>query len=123
MRKFVLLTFLLVSCVAQADDWALVSSDDASRTFLGPVAVTSKATDEVRFKIRQVHNTQKDMMGLFFNTTEKVYVLACRSRQMLFRQQFLLVDDEIVWSFPESKKVQKASLELSDEVLVKVCTR
>jgi hypothetical protein len=123
MRKFVVAAVLVLSTSAHAEDWVLLSSDDTSRTLLDAASVQRKASNEVRFQIQRVHSAQKDMMGLQYNTTRSRYLLDCQSGLVLFRQQFLLQDDEVVWTFPESDKVQKASMELPDGVMADICRR
>jgi hypothetical protein len=114
---------LVLSTSAHAEDWVLLSSDDTSRTLLDAASVQRKSSDEVRFQIQRVHSAQKDMMGLQYNITRSRYLLNCQSGLVLFRQQFLLQDDEVVWTFPESDKAQKASMELPDGVMADICRR
>lgn len=123
MRKFVVAAALVLSTSAHAEDWVLLSSDDSSRTLLDAASVQRKSSDEVRFQIQRVHSAQKDMMGLQYNITRSRYLLDCQSGLVLFRQQFLLQDDEVVWTFPESDKAQKASMELPDGVMAHICRR
>lgn len=123
MRKFVAAAVLLLSTSAYAEDWVLLSSDDSSRTLLDAASVQRKASTEVRFQIQRVHSAQKDMMGLQYNITRSRYLLDCQSGLVLFRQQFLLQDNEVVWTFPESDKAQKASMELPDGVMADICRR
>jgi hypothetical protein len=123
MRKFVVAAALVLSTSAHAEDWVLLSSDDTSRTLLDAASVQRKSSDEVRFQIQRVHSAQKDMMGLQYNITRSRYLLNCQSGLVLFRQQFLLQDDEVVWTFPESDKAQKASMELPDGVMADICRR
>jgi hypothetical protein len=49
------------------------------------------------------------------------YKISCQLGLILFQQKFLLNDDEIVWTHPASNKKQKVTLELSDEVVGKIC--
>jgi hypothetical protein len=123
MRKFVVAAALVLSTSAHAENWILLSSDDSSRTLLDAASVQRKSSDEVRFQIQRVHSAQKDMMGLQYNITRSRYLLNCQSGLVLFRQQFLLQDDEVVWTFPESDKAQKASMELPDGVMADICRR
>ena len=123
MRKFVVAVALVLSTSAHAENWVLLSSDDSSRTLLDAASVQRKSSDEVRFQIQRVHSAQKDMMGLQYNITRSRYLLNCQSGLVLFRQQFLLQDDEVVWTFPESDKAQKASMELPDGVMADICRR
>lgn len=121
MGKFVWAGLLLLSAAAHAQEWVLLTSDETSRTLLDVASVERNASDEVRFQLKRVHTGQKDMMGLQYNATSSRYVLDCQSGLILFRQQFLLKDEEVVWTFPESGKAQKASMELPDAVIDAVC--
>lgn len=121
MGKFVLAGLLWFSAGAYAQEWVLLTSDEASRILLDVASLERNAPDEVRFQLKRVHTGQKDMMGLQYNATSSRYVLDCQSGLILFRQQFLLKDEEVVWTFPESGKAQKASLELPDAVIDAIC--
>ncbi len=121
MNRIVFTGLLLLSVWARAGDWVQLSSDDSSRLMLDAASVQRNASNEVRFQIQRIHNAQKDMMGLSYNAIRNDYLLACQSGQILRRQQFLLQDDEVVWTFPESTKVQKATPELSETVIQEVC--
>jgi hypothetical protein len=61
------------------------------------------------------------MMGLQHNAALVNYKISCQLGLILFQQKFLLNDDEIVWTHPASNKKQKLTLELSDEVVGKIC--
>lgn len=121
MNRWVFTGLLLVSAWTRAGDWVQLSSDDSSRLMLDAASVQRNASNEVRFQVKRIHSAQKDMMGLSYNATRNDYLLACQSGQILRRQQFLLQDDEVVWTFPESTKAQKAAPELSDTVVQEVC--
>lgn len=121
MNKLVFTALLLVSAWSRAEDWVLLSSDGASRILLDAASIERNASNEVRFQVRRTLGAQRDMMGLGYNATQSRYVLACESGQILFRQQFLLQGEEVVWTFPESGKPQKAGDELPEAVLSTVC--
>lgn len=121
MGKFVWAAWLLFAAGAHAQEWVLLTSDETSRTLLDAASVERNAPDEVRFQLKRVHTGQKDMMGLQYNATSSRYVLDCQAGLLLFRQQFLLKDEEVVWTFPESGKAQKASMELPEAVIDAVC--
>lgn len=121
MHRFIFAVVFWASGASHAADWVVLTSDESSRILLDLASVERKAPDEVRFRVKRIHSGQKDMMGLQYNATLGRYVLACDSGIVMFRQQFLLKDDEVVWTFPESGKAQKASQELSDAVIGAVC--
>lgn len=122
MNRFVFALLMLASASAGAEEWVTLSSDGSSRILLDAGSVERKPQGESSFRIKRIYGAQKDMMGLGYNATLSRYVLSCRTGEVLFRQQFLLQDDEVVWTFPESGKVQKASLELPDAVVGAICT-
>ncbi len=121
MNKFVVAWCLLVSAWARAADWVPVASSDDTRILLDAASVERTASNEVRFQLRRLLGGQRDMMGLGYNATQSRYVLSCDSGQILFRQQFLLQGEEVVWTFPESSKPQKAGDELPETLLETLC--
>lgn len=121
MKKIIFLAFVFLSALAKADDLILLSSDEVSSTFLDASSVKRISSQQVQFQIKQIYRSQRDMMGLQHNAASTKYTVACQSGLIHSRQKFLLNEDEIVWTFPASNKKQKAKLELSDEVLEKIC--
>ncbi len=109
------------SAFARSDDWVLLSSDELSNTFFNASSVKRSSSKQVQFQTKVIYRSQRDMMGLQHTAALTNYTASCQSGQILFRQKFLLNDDEIVWTFPASDKKQKITMELSDEVLGKVC--
>lgn len=112
---------MFFSVLAKGDDWILLSSDELSSTFLDASSVKRTSSKQVQFQVKLIFRYPRDMMGLQHNAASTKYTVSCKSGLIFFRQKFLLNDDEIVWTFPASNKKQKAELELSDEVLGKVC--
>ena len=121
MKKILFAALLFLSLSAKGDDWVLVSSDALSRTYLDSSLIKKTSSNQVNFQIKQVFLSQRDMMGLQHNAALIKYRLSCQSGLISLQQKFFLNDDEIVWTFPASNKKQKATLELSDEVLGKIC--
>ena len=121
MKKILTLVLLFLSLSAKGDDWVFVSSDELSRTFLDASSIKRTSSKQIDFQIKQVFNSQRDMMGLQHNAAVTNYKISCQLGLILFQQKFLLNDDEIVWTHPASNKKQKAALELSDEVVGKIC--
>lgn len=125
MKRFVLAGCLLASAASQAGpqgaDWVPVASGDTGRILLDAASVERNASNEVRFQVRRILSSQQDMMGLGYNATQSRYVLSCDAGQILFRQQFLLQGDEVVWTFPESSKPQRAGDELPEILLETLC--
>lgn len=121
MKKIVFLVLMFFSALAKGDDWVLLSSDQLSSTFLDGLSVKRTSSQQAQFQIKLVFRYPRDMMGLQHNAASTKYTVSCKSGLILFRQKFLLNDDEIVWTFPASNEKQKAKLELPDEVLDKVC--
>jgi hypothetical protein len=61
-------------------------------------------------------------MKLQHSITQKKYNQKTSAyKKNILCQKFLLNDDEVVWTHPASNKKQKLSLELSDEVVGKIC--
>ncbi len=121
MKKILFAALLCLSLSAKGDDWVLLSSDELSKTFLDTSSIKRTASKQIDFQIKQVFNSQRDMMGLQHNAALMKYKISCQLGLILFQQKFLLNDDEIVWTHPTSDKKQKATLELSDEVVGKIC--
>jgi hypothetical protein len=121
MKKFIFLVLIFFSPLAKSADWVLLSNDELSSTFLDVHSVKRTSSKQVQFQIKLIFRSQRDMMGLLHNAASTNYKISCKSGLILFRQKFLLNDDEIVWTHPASDKKQKVELELSDEVLKKVC--
>jgi hypothetical protein len=121
MKKIFFAALLCLSLSAKGDDWVLLSSDELSKTFLDTSSIKRTASKQIDFQIKQVFNSQRDMMGLQHNAALMKYKMSCQLGLILFQQKFLLNDDEIVWTHPASDKKQKATSELSDEVVGKIC--
>lgn len=121
MKVLVLVVGLIAAAGAHAADWVMVASDAASRTWVDQSSIKRETADQVKVRIKQVFGTPKDMMGLRYDATQSDYRIACQSSQVLFRQQFLMEGDDIVWTYPESNKAQQASLELPEAVTSAVC--
>jgi hypothetical protein len=121
MKKILFTALLCLSFSAQAKDWVLLSSDELSKTFLDTSSIKRSSSKQIDFQIKQVFNSQRDMMGLQHNAALMKYKISCQLGLILFQQKFLLNDDEVVWTHPASINKQKAALELSDEVVGKIC--
>ena len=121
MKKILTLVLLFLSLSAKGDDWVFVSSDELSKTFLDASSIKRTSSQQENFQIKHVFFSQRDMMGLQHNAAVTNYKISCQLGLILFQQKFLLNDDEIVWTHPASDKKQKATLELSDEVIGKIC--
>ena len=121
MKKILFAALLCLSLSARGDDWVLLSIDELSKTFLDTSSIKRTSSKQIDFQIKQVFNSQRDMMGLQHNAALMKYKKSCQLGLILFQQKFLLNDDEIVWTHPASDKKQKAILELSDEVMGKIC--
>lgn len=123
MKKLIFLGLLFFSALAKSEDWIPLSSDELSSTFIHVSSVQRASPKQVQFQIKQVFRSARDMMGLQHNAASTNYTISCQSGLVLLQQKFLLNDDDIVWTFPASNNKQKAKLELSDEVLDKVCPK
>ena len=121
MKKFIFLVLIFFSPWAKSADWVLLSNDELSSTFLDVHSVKRTSSKQVQFQIKLIFRSQRDMMRLLHPPASTNYKISCKCGLILFRQKFLLNDDEIVWTHPASDKKQKVELELSDEVLKKVC--
>ena len=121
MKKILFAAILCLSFSAKANDWVLLSSDELSKTFLDTSSIKRSSSKQIDFQIRQVFSSQRDMMGLQHNAAVTNYKISCQLGLILFQQKFLLNDDEVVWTHPASNKKQKLRLELSDEVVGKIC--
>jgi hypothetical protein len=121
MKKILSTALLCLSFSAQANDLVLLSSDELSKTFLDTSSIKRSSSKQIDFQIKQVFNSQRDMMGLQHNAALMKYKISCQLGLILFQQKFLLNDDEVVWTHPASNKKQKAALELSDDVVGKIC--
>ncbi len=121
MKKILALVLLFFSLSANGADWIFLSSDELASTFLDASSIKRASAKQVNFQIKQVFRSQRDMMGLQHNAAVINYRISCQLGLVLFQQKFLLNGDEIVWTFPASEKKQNVTLELSDEVLQKVC--
>ena len=121
MKKLIFLVLIIFSPLAKSADWVLLSNDELSSTFLDVHSLKRTSSKQVQFQIKMVFRSQRDMMGLLHNAASTNYKVSCQSGLIVFRQKFLLNDDEIVWTHPASNQKQKVALELSDEVLRKVC--
>ncbi len=121
LKNILLVMLLCWSGAARSADWVLVSSDETARTYLDASSVSRGASGETRFSLKLAYNNRRDMMSLEYNGALKNVVIACSSGMVLYRQQFLLNDDEVVWTFPESSKPDKADKELPEAIIRKVC--
>jgi hypothetical protein len=121
MKAFVLMMCLTTAAAAHAGDWVVLASDTTSRTLVDTSSIKRDASDQVSFRIKQVFSTTKDMMGLRYDAAQSDYRISCQSSLVLFRQQFLMDGDEIVWTYPASDKSQKTSLELPEAVTSAIC--
>jgi hypothetical protein len=121
MKKILFTALLCLSFSAQANDLVLLSSDELSKTFLDTSSIKRTFSKQIDFQTKQVFRSQRDMMGLQHNAAVTNYKISCQLGLILFQQKFLLNDDEIVWTHPASNKKQKLTLELSDEVVGKIC--
>jgi hypothetical protein len=121
MKKILFAAFLCLSFSAKGNDLVLLSSDELSKTFLDTSSIKRTSSKQIDFQIKQVFRSQRDMMGLQHNAAVINYKISCQLGLIFFQQKFLLNDDEVVWTHPASNKKQKAALELSDEVVGKIC--
>lgn len=121
MKKILSTALLCLSFSAQANDLVLLSSDELSKTFLDTSSIKRTSSKQIDFQTKQVFRSQRDMMGLQHNAVVINYKISCQLGLILFQQKFLLNDDEVVWTHPASNKKQKAALELSDDVVGKIC--
>ena len=121
MRKFIFAVLLLISAAARGNETVLLSTDELSRTFLILPLDDKTEGNKIRFQIKVVFNTPRDMMGLSFNATTKTYVISCKQDRILLKQEFLLDNDITVWTFPASKNKGKLSSEFSRDILAKIC--
>lgn len=121
MRSLVVIALFILSTAASADDWTLLSTAEPTRTYITTPVATGDSANAFRFQLKTVFINRMDMMGLQYDASLKTFVVSCEARTVLFRQQFLLDGDEVVWTFPESRKEQPAHLELAPEVLPKIC--
>ena len=121
MKKILFVVFLCLSFSAKGNGLVLLSSDELSKTFLDTSSIKRSSSKQIDFQIRQVFNSQRDMMGLQHNAAVINYKISCQLGLILFQQKFLLNNDEVVWTHPASNKKQKLTLGLSDEVVGKIC--
>lgn len=121
MRRLGLVALLAVSPPVLCDDWELIASDEVSAVYLGGRAATFEAGREVRFRVKLVYRKRRDMMGLFYDTATKDYVLACAAGLVVSMHHLLWEGDEIVWTFPPSTEKAKAEQELPPGVFRRVC--
>jgi hypothetical protein len=120
--KTLFFILLFLSLAARAESWVLVSSDDSSKVFL---SYEKKFTVQGKksFKLKFVFNGYRDLMGLKYNSTESLYVISCDLDLIYSKQQFAFDDVELVWTFPETNKHEKASTALPKDVLEEVCIK
>ncbi len=121
MKKIVLTVLLGLSSAAQGQEWSLLAEDGSTRTFLATPSAGVNERGEIQLQIKTVFINRMDMMGLQYDASLKKYLVSCNAGTVLSRQQFLLNGDEVVWTFPESRKEQKASMEIAPDVLGKIC--
>lgn len=121
MRKIIFIAFILISATVRGNESVLLSSDELSRTFLILPFGDKTESNKIQFQIKVVFNNPRDMMGLSFNTTAKTYIVSCKQDRILFKQEFLLDNNETVWTFPVSENKGKPTSEFSRDILTKIC--
>ncbi len=121
MKKIFLLVLLCLSAAAQGEEWMPLSADEGAQTLLAISPARADRPGELQVQIKTAFINRMDMMGLQYDASLKKYVVSCASGTILSRQQFLLSGEEVVWTFPESRKEQKASPEIAPEVMNKIC--
>ena len=120
MNKFLFLVLLLISLAARSEDWIVISTDNTSKLFLSnEKSITVKGKKLI--KIKSTFNDYRDLMGLKYNSTISIYVTSCELDLVDSKQQFAFNDNELVWTFPETNKREKASLAIPKEALDYVC--
>ena len=121
MKTLMFAVLLCLSVAARGEDWILISADDTARIFVDASSIIRGPSGETRFTLKFAYQDRRDMMSLEYNAALKKLVVACEQGLVLHQQQFLLNDDEVVWTFPESAKPEKAGKELPEAVIRKVC--
>ena len=116
------MVLLFTSFSAKSADWLLISTDNSSEIFLSDEKITD-TEGKKPFKVKIDFKNSRDIMGLKYNSMTKLYVISCKLDLVNFRQQFAFNNDELVWTFPESTKDEKASLEIPLKVLEEVCNK
>jgi hypothetical protein len=120
VNKFLFLVLLLISLAARSEDWIVISTDNTSKLFLSnEKSITVKGKKLI--KIKSTFNDYRDLMGLKYNSTISIYVTSCELDLVDSKQQFAFNDNELVWTFPETNKREKASLAIPKEALDYVC--
>ncbi len=121
--KILMFTLLLcLSVAARGEDWVLISADDTTRIFLDASSVNRATPGEPRITLKLAYSNRRDMMSLEYNGALKKLVIACEKGLVLYQQQFLLNDDDVVWTFPETTKPEPVGKALPDAVVRKVCS-
>ncbi len=121
MNITVFIALVFFSATARAENWVLLAKDEAAKTFVDAPAAQDGGHADIRFRIKEVYSARKDMMGLEYTASMRTYVLSCKSKMISFRQQFLLMDEQIVWTYPAVTDVRKAGQELPADVLARLC--
>lgn len=121
MKTLAFVLLLCLSAAARGEDWVLISADDTARIFLDASSLSRATPGETRFTLKLAYKSRRDMMSLEYNAALKKLVVACETGLVLYQQQFLLNDDEVVWTFPESTKTEKAERQLPQAVISRVC--
>jgi hypothetical protein len=122
-KRLVLILFTLISTNAKPNDWFTIDADDGTVILAKILPADSNVSVNTRLKFKIIHKNSRDMMGLTYNGTIYEYLVSCKSTEIYQRQQFLLNDEQIVWTFPESKKTSKQSLEIPEYIIREACDR
>ena len=122
-KRLVFIVLILISANAQSDDWFTIDSDGGSIILARILPADSTASPKARLSIKIVHKSPRDMMGLTYNSTIYEYLISCSSDEIYQRKQFLFNGDQLVWTFPESTKKLKASVEIAEKTLRIACDR
>lgn len=122
MNKIFLIILLFNSAFARAEDWKLISTDNLSNTFLSNEKIID-LDNKKRFKVKSIFKNSRDIMGLQYNSTITSFIISCELDLINARQQFAFNGNELVWTFPESTKDERASAEIPKKALEEVCIK
>ncbi len=120
MNKIFFIILLFTSLTARSEDWSLVSTDNSLKIFLSNEKTITKNGKKL-FKVKSIFNDYRDLMGLKYNLAINLYVISCELDLLDYKQQFAFNNDELIWTFPGSTKVEKASIEIPKKVLEQIC--
>lgn len=120
MNKIFFIILLFTSLTARSEDWTLVSTDNSSKIFLSNEKTITENGKKF-FKVKSIFNEYRDLMGLKYNRAINLYVISCELNLLNYKQQFAFHNDELIWTFPASTKVEQASIEIPKKVLEQVC--